>query len=163
MAIRTMTQLQDALDEELAWRIKEIGVFRVESAKVGERSKVFMRAGVALLYAHWEGFIKRSAESYLEYVSTRGLKYEELTTCFVVFGLKGKLNSLSSSRQTSTNIEALDFIRNSLSQVATLKLSGAVNTESNLSSGVFNNIATSVGITTTQYEMKYNLIDSRPC
>ena len=160
MAIRTMTQLQDALDEELAWRIKEIGVFRVESAKVGERSKVFMRAGVALLYAHWEGFIKRSAESYLEYVSTRGLKYEELTTCFVVFGLKGKLNSLSSSRQTSTNIEALDFIRNSLSQVATLKLSGAVNTESNLSSGVFNNIATSVGITTTQYEMKYNLIDS---
>lgn len=159
-AVRTLDQLQDAMDHELGWRIKEIGTFRVESAKSGKNSKAFTRAGVTLLYAHWEGFVKRSAELYLEYVSNRGLKYEDLTTCFVVFGLKGKLNTLVSSRKSMPNIEAMDFIRSSLGEVAALKLSGAVNTESNLSSSVFENIANSVGVSTTLYETKFNLIDS---
>lgn len=158
--VRTLLQLQDAMDNELGWRIKEVGTFRVESAKGGEKSRAFTRAGVALLYAHWEGFVKRSAELYLEYVSNLGLRYEELTACFIVFGLKGKLNTLSGSRKTTTNIEAVNFIRESLGQVAALKLSGAVNTESNLSSIVFENIANSVGVSTTPYETKFKLIDS---
>lgn len=159
-AVRTLLQLHDAMDQELAWRIKEIGTFRVESAKGGQKSKAFTRAGVALLYAHWEGFVKRSAELYVEYVSNRGLKYEHLTTCFVVFGLKGKLNTLVDSKKSKPNIEAMEFIRGSLGEVAALKLAGAVNTESNLSSSVFENIASSVGVSTTPYETKFNLIDS---
>jgi len=159
-AVRTLLHLQDAMDHELAWRIKEIGTFRVESAKGGQRSNAFTRAGVALLYAHWEGFVKRAAELYLEYVSNRGLKYEDLTTCFVIFGLKGKLNTLVSSRKSIPNIQAMDFIRGSLSDLATLKMAGAVNTESNLSSSVFENIANSIGISVVPYETKFNLIDS---
>lgn len=159
-AVRTLLQLQDAMDHELAWRIKEIGTFRVESAKGGQRSNAFTRAGVALLYAHWEGFIKRAAELYLEYVSNRGLKYEDLTTCFVIFGLKGKLNTLVSSRKSIPNIKAMDFIRGSLGDLATLKMAGAVNTESNLSSSVFENIANSIGVSSAPYETKFNLIDS---
>lgn len=159
-AVRTLLQLQDAMDHELAWRIKEIGTFRVESAKGGQRSNAFTRAGVALLYAHWEGFVKRAAELYLEYVSNRGLKYEDLTTCFVIFGLKGKLNTLVSSRKSIPNIQAMDFIRGSLGDLATLKMAGAVNTESNLSSSVFENIANSIGVSSAPYETKFNLIDS---
>ncbi|KQN09693.1 hypothetical protein ASE85_01715 [Sphingobium sp. Leaf26] len=159
-AVRTLLQLQDAMDQELAWRIKEVGTFRVESAKGGQKSKAFTRAGVALLYAHWEGFVKRSAELYLEYVSNRGLKYEELMSCFIVFGLKGKLNTLVASRKSTPNIEAIEFIRGSLGDLAALKMAGAVNTESNLSSSVFENIAKSVGVSTTPYETKFNLIDS---
>lgn len=158
--VRTLLQLQDALDQDLGWRIKEIGTFRIESAKGGEKSKAFTRAGVALLYAHWEGFVKKSAELYLEYVSNLGLKYEDLKTCFIIFGLKGKINSLLTSKKSAPNIEAMDFIRHALNQVAVLKLSGAVNTESNLSSSVFENIANSVGVSTTSYETKFNLIDS---
>lgn len=158
--VRTLSQLQDAMDQELAWRIKEVGTFRVESSKGGHKSKAFTRAGIALLYAHWEGFVKKSAELYLEYVSNRGLRYEDLTTCFVVFGLKGKLNVLVDSRKSTPNIAAMEFIRGSLGEVAALKLAGAVNTESNLSSSVFENIASSVGVSTTPYETKFNLIDS---
>ena len=158
--VKTLLQLQDAMDRELGWRIKEIATFRVESAKGGKESKAFTRAGVALLYAHWEGFVKRSAELYLEHVSSLGLRYGDLRTCFVVFGLKGKLNTLVTSKKSSPNIEALDFIRDSLGQVAVLKLSGAVNTESNLSSTVFENIASSVGVSTSHYRTKFNLIDS---
>lgn len=158
--VRTLLQLQDSLDQDLGWRIKEIGTFRIESARGGEKSKVFTRAGIALLYAHWEGFIKKSSEIYLEYVSKLGLKYEELETCFVIFGLKGKINTLVSSRKSKPNIDAIDFIRDSLGQVAILKLSGAVNTESNLSSSVFENIASSIGLSITPYQTKFNLIDS---
>lgn len=158
-SVRTQLQLQDAMDGELSWRIKEIATFRVESAKGGRNSKAFTRAGVALLYAHWEGFVKKSAELYLEYVSNLGLNYTDLQTCFVVFGLKGSLNTLVSSKKSAPNIEALDFVRDSLGKVAVLKLSGAINTESNLSSSVFENIARSVGISTDPYETKFNLID----
>lgn len=159
-AVRTLSQLQDAMDQELAWRIKEVGTFRVESARGGHKSRAFTRAGVALLYAHWEGFIKRSAELYLEYVANRGLRYEDLTTCFIIFGLKGKLNTLVSSRKSTPNIEAMEFIRGAMGDVAALKLSGAVNTDSNLSSSVFENIAKSIGVSTTPYETRFNLIDS---
>jgi len=158
--VRSLTLLQDAMDAELAWRIKEIKAFEVESSRGGEKSKAFRRAGVALLYAHWEGFIKRSAELYLEYVSSRGLKYDELKTCFVIFGFKEQLGTLISSKKSTPNVVALDFIRESMGQVANLKLSGAVKTESNLSSIVFENIANSVGVSTKPYATRFKLIDS---
>lgn len=157
--IRTLTQFQAAMDKELSWRIKEIGAFNIASRANNEQAKYFTRAGVALLYAHWEGFIKRSSEIYLEYVSSRQLQYRELKSCFAVFGLKAKLSMLSESRKSKTNVDAFDFILAGLDGVAKINLSNAVNTESNLTSKVFENIASAIDIDTAQYDTKFNLID----
>ena len=43
---------------------------------------------------------------------------------------------------------------------ARLSLNDAVNTESNLSSQVFENIAQAIGVKTSDYELKYQLIDT---
>ncbi len=157
--IRTLMQLQDELDREMGWRKKEILAFQMASTKNEKSSAFFIRAGIALLYAHWEGFIKASSENYLNFVQHQGLTYRELKSCFAVFGLKGKLNDLSTSRKAASNIEALEFISGQLDQPAKLQMSSAINTESNLTSKVFTNIANSLDLKITRYETRFNLID----
>jgi len=114
---------------------------------------------VALLYAHWEGFIKAASNAYTEYVSTRGLKFCELKPCFIVLGLRGRLETLAVSRQAESSAEVLEFIQNRLGQNATFNLDNAIDTESNLSSLVFRNITKAIGLSDSHYSSYYNLID----
>ncbi len=157
--IHTLGQLQDGLDKEMSWRRKEVLAFRVASKKNGQDAAYFIRAGIALLYAHWEGFIKSASEHYLNYVQHQGCKYRDLKSCFAIFGLKGKLHTLSTSRKSLANIEAFEFILTELEQQANLNMSTAIDTESNLTSKVFSNIAASLGVEITNYETRFNLID----
>jgi hypothetical protein len=157
--IRTLTQFQEILDGEMGWRVKEISIFKI-AAKTGDASqKAFVRAGVALVYAHWEGFIKRASEDYLNYVDNRGHLYRDLKSCFGVFGLKGRLALLVSGKKSNPNIEAFDFLLGEMDKPAKLLLKSAVDTESNLTSKVFANIAASLDISTISYETKFNMID----
>ena len=160
--VRTQTQLQDFLDTELGWRIKEIADMKsaVKNARFLSE-KTIIRAAVALLYGHWEGFVKSATTGYLSYVENQGLTYAELHTCFVVFGLKKVLNELAESRKAIGNIAAVEFLREQLCERAQLKIDRAINTEANLSSQVLANILLSVGIDASPYESRYHLIDER--
>lgn len=157
--IRTLSAFQGALDEDMGWRVKEIAAFRIASKQNGVERKFFIRAGIALIYAHWEGFIKASSEYYLNFVENRDLTYAELKSCFAVFGLKHRLQLLGESRQSASNIAAFDFILASLSEPAKMKISSAINTEANLTSKVFANIARSLDIDLAMYATKFKLID----
>lgn len=157
--IRTLTQLQEALDAEMSWRIKEISHFKIATKSQSHTSRTFVRAGVTLVYAHWEGFIKSASESYLNFVENQGHKYRDLKTCFAVFGLKGKLAGLRDSRKAKPNIEVLDFVFYEIDKPAKMSMSSAIDTESNLTSKIFSNIATSLDISTSTYETKFKLID----
>jgi hypothetical protein len=114
------------LDADMSWRIREISTFRLASKQDRVDRDTLIRAGVAMVYAHWEGFIKSASESYLEFVNNQGHLYRELKTCFVVFGMKGKLALLGDSRQAKTNIEVLDFVMSEMDQPAKMALSNAI-------------------------------------
>lgn len=157
--IRTLAQLQDILDKEMGWRVKEIGAFKVASKMNAPEKKFFIRAGVPLVYAHWEGFIKGASEHYLNFISNQGHTYQELKSCFAIFGLKAKLQMLAASRAAAANIAAFEFILSELSQPARMHMSTAIDTESNLTSKVFANIASSLDIDIENYKTKFNLID----
>lgn len=158
--IRSLTDLQDRLDKGLSWRIKEVAYIKsnAKSAKSYAQA-AYLRAGVPLIYAHWEGFVKEASESYLSYVANQRLRYGELASCFVVFGAKKHVANLVDSRRSAVNIEAVEFIRASEGIQSDLILSNAVNTESNLSSTVFGNIAMSLGVPVDRYTTFANLID----
>lgn len=158
--VRTLSEMQSALDQEMGWRLKEIAVFTAGAGKNGPQRKPYIRAGVALLYAHWEGFIKNASEIYLSYIESRALPYRDLKSCFIVFGLKGKINTIVGGRRSQPNVDALDFIVARLGETAKLKISAAVDTESNLTSTVFSNIAVSLDIALTPYQTKFHMIDS---
>jgi hypothetical protein len=151
-------ELFQRLDEEMSWRIKEISDFRLVT-KQAVNSATFVRVGVALLYARWEGFIKAASVDYLNFVDNQGHIYKDLKTCFAVFGLKGRLATLRTSQKAKSNIEALDFVFSEMDRPAKMSMSSAIDTESNLTSKVFSNIAISLDIAISPYETKFNLID----
>lgn len=159
MKIRTIGQLQATLDDEFAWRLKEIADVKLAARQhrtLGE--KTLIRAGVALLYAHWEGFVKSAAAAYINFVDNQGRCYGELQTCFAVLGIRKHLSELAVTRKSRLQIAALEFIRNCSSAGTQLQTS-VVDTESNLKSEVFENIAISIGIGTRQYESRFKLMD----
>ena len=158
--LQTQNQLQDFLDAELGWRVKEISALKsaVKSAAyISEQTLV--RASIALLYAHWEGFVKSAATAYVTYVNNQGLSYSELQSCFVVLGFKKVLHDVQQSKQSQLNVTLVDFLREGLVAKSKLKIDTAINTESNLSASVFENILRTVGFETTTYESKANLIN----
>jgi hypothetical protein len=158
--IRTTSQLQELLDHEFAWRLKEIHDIRSAARKADSSAqRTFMRAGVALLYAHWEGFVKAGAEGYVNHLSCKGLRYSELKSCFVALGLKVHLHRIGSSDKSDAGVTAIEFIMNKLDAPADLPLRNAIDTESNLSSTVFQNIVGWIGIDSERYATRFNLLD----
>jgi len=161
MKLRTLNDLQDLLDRDFAWRLKEIADMKLAARRAcGLTQDTVIRAGVPLLYAHWEGFVKSAAEAYICYVSCQRLRYDEMASPFIVFGAKRHLQDLSDARRAAVNIAAVDFFMTRLSERARLSLSSAVNTEANLSSRTFENIVFSIGISPVTYEARYNFIDT---
>jgi len=158
--LRTAGQLQDYLDAEFSWRLKEIASLKIAVRQASYLSEsTVIRASIALLYAHWEGFVKNAATGYLNFVDCQGLRYAELKNCFVVLGLKKSINILVESRRSHASINALDFVRAQLNERASLKFESAINTEDNLNSAVLENILLAMGFDPTFYESKANLID----
>ncbi|MEI6043795.1 MAG: MAE_28990/MAE_18760 family HEPN-like nuclease [Chloroflexota bacterium] len=158
--IRTTVDLETRLSEDLSWRKKEISSIKTSIMSAKQiPNKALIRAGVPLLYAHWEGFIKKASEAYLEFVVNQRLSYKELKTCFIVFGLKNQLNDIAESKQHAENIKIIEFLLNELNKKAKLSYRDVINTESNLKSKVFENIAVSLGLDTAPYTTKFNFID----
>ena len=54
---RTIEILQKNLDEDMAWRIRELSILKTKiPPQKGTEQDVLIRAGITTLYAHWEGF-----------------------------------------------------------------------------------------------------------
>jgi hypothetical protein len=158
--IRTAVLLQDALDRDFAWRLKEIDDIRKEvRCNISFRKRTFIRAGVALLYAHWEGFVKTGADNYVNYLSCQGLRYRELQDCLIALGLKAHLNMIAESSRFAASTSAVNFILRELDNLAKLPMKDAIETRSNLNSEVFQEIAGWIGVDTAKYETKFNLVN----
>lgn len=158
--IRTANQLQERLDDEFSWRLKEIHDIRSAARSAGPASRnTFIRAGVALLYAHWEGFIKAAADAYISYLASKGLKHSELRSCFAALALKKHLHNLLSSQRSGASVTAFEAIVSELDRPARLPVRHSIDTQSNLSSAVFNDILGWLGLDSQQYSTKYHLVD----
>uniref|UniRef100_UPI0024BA338C MAE_28990/MAE_18760 family HEPN-like nuclease n=1 Tax=Mesonia mobilis TaxID=369791 RepID=UPI0024BA338C len=87
--------LSDKVIGEFSWRRKELTLLKNKIPLVkNPLQSAMIRATLPLLYAHWEGFVKVSLSYYLEYVSYKGLKHNELKTQFIALSLQNKIGSL---------------------------------------------------------------------
>ena len=160
--IRTTDQLIDRIAQELVWRRKELTELKalVEESHGKLRSRVVIRAAVALLYAHWEGFVKKASAYYLEYVASHRLPYSRLAPNFVGLTLRSKFHSLGASTKISAGNELADFFCNSLNQQSSLPYREGIDTKSNLSSKALLDILDTLGLDHTHFQTRLQFIDS---
>ena len=160
MKLRSLSELEQAVDRETAWRKRELTtiLFQAREAR-SSKAPTTLRAGVALLYAHWEGWIKNIATFYIEYVAQQRLTYDELSTPLLAIALKRKMTELGEAKTVGPHIDFAVFLRNELSDTAHLNAQGAVITEANLSSALLRDIVRRLGLDYRPYELQANLID----
>lgn len=160
MKLQTTTHVQDYLDNELAWRVLEISDLKTSiKSRSGISQRTLIRAGIPILYAHWEGYIKVASDAFLQFVSNRGLPYRELKSCFIVHGLTKYLRRIATLEKSIVESSMVEFILNEMDKEARLYRKGSIDTESNLTSSVFEDIANSVGLSISNYTTKFKLID----
>lgn len=160
MEIRTVESLFRELTNELAWRTKEISHLRVEAkSKKGSLKETIIRSGIAISYCHWEGFVKRSTELFLNYMNYQRLSVSDLEVVYITHAMKKEIHSFSETKDVTACVTFLNALFDRQESIAKFKHENYVDTQSNLSSVVFDNIAKSIGVDTAPYKDFYPYID----
>lgn len=160
--IKTLEQLSDSLSGDLAWRKRELVTWTgmlVEAR--GHEQAVLLRGAWALLYAHWEGYVKLSCQAYLQYVSHQGLLVADLSTELAAIALRGSITSLAESKQLSSHTQLVEAIRSDRLAANLPFDTSTIRTYSNLTFGVFEEILRSVGCDPGRYGSLRDEIDKR--
>lgn len=161
--IRTTDQLIEKIAQELVWRRRELTDLRALVQQFRDqplRLRVLIRGAVTLLYAHWEGFVKASASYYLEYVASTRLPYRRLAANFVGLTLRAKFAELGASERISGANTLADFFCTALDRQSSVPYKRVVDTRSNLSSTVLQDIIAALGLDGSQFATRFKFIDS---
>lgn len=161
--IKTVEQLEELLVQDLAWRKKEMISLKilVEKDKVNE--PILLRAGIALLCAHFEGFIKRASNCYVGYVSQQKKLYSELKENFTALKMEKEFKSCSKSDKHSVHKKLLILHKELLTKRFIEKYdenNPFISTHSNPSSAELEEILETIGIESDIFETKATYIDS---
>ncbi|HUI28870.1 MAG TPA: MAE_28990/MAE_18760 family HEPN-like nuclease [Candidatus Acidoferrales bacterium] len=159
---RTLNELNDNLQEEYAWRIKELHDFKsvVDASRNDNTRNALIRSGVALLYAHWEGFVKNAAQNYYTFVSFKRLKHNELKENFIAVCLRKSIHELLETNKVVMQTKSVKFILNELGNQA--HFPSRIPIESfNLTYEVLCEYCTLLGLETENYELKKYFIDKK--
>lgn len=162
MKVRSAEQLQDMLAADLVWRKQEMANFRSQVAKAEyliQRS--LLRASVALLYAHWEGFVKNSVHAFRCYLAHQKPSYEKLRPEIAAMALRAKLDELGSTTRSKIHTEVISMIRENGSSRAKISTSkDKVDTGSNLNYRRLEDLLVSIGCDCDRYAIHEDLIDA---
>ena len=162
MRIRSLVQLDEFLDAELSRRKRELTTlkFMVGTRRQHERV-LLLRAGVCILYAHWEGFIKSAGTAYVSFVATRGLKYRDLGVNFVALGLRREIEQAGRSNRRRTQTALAARLLSGLNERARFDVEQAVDTRSNLNSETLSDIFSVLGFNDKDYLLERQRIDQK--
>ena len=159
--MQTLEDLLTLLDGEYSWRLKELISMRsLVSQEDIKKSQIFIRTSLVFLYAHWEGFIRKATEYYLEYINEQGHNYEEINYNLTALALKHQGLQLE---QKSDNIDryfkAVNFILNRSSIPVRLPASKVIKDPSVLNSELFKNLLEILGLSEEHYQLKKKKLD----
>ncbi len=158
---RTASELLAHLDDELAWRIQEITTVQkaVKSANGGSETAL-LRAGVPLLYAHWEGGVKAMAIRYVEFISKQGHTYADIKQCFSGLKALGQVKQMHSiTKRVFAASNLLNEIYDISNQRASIPLRSYVSNVGNLNFDMFEQVAGFLDIDAGRYVARKNIID----
>jgi hypothetical protein len=161
--IKDIERLEDLLRKDLAWRKKEILSLRILVEKDQVNEPILLRSGIALLSAHFEGFIRRASNCYIAYVSGQKIKYEELKSNFIALKMEKEFKRCSKSEKNSVHTDLLESYQKLSIKRFDEKYfedNGFISTHSNPGTERLKEILATIGIESDIFEMKANYIDS---
>lgn len=168
MELQTADRLSHRLARDLKWRRDEMSAIErnLRVAVSGIDRDALLRAGVALLYAHWEGFVREASQSYLEFVASRvkrgRLDYAKLAAPFVGLALSRRIDTSQPAGEPSLMLAAASrLLLASPPERAAIPTQGVLSARSNLTFEVLRGLLTVIGIDCRPYETKRKLIDVR--
>jgi hypothetical protein len=162
MKIKTIEKLQNKLNADLAWRKKELTTiyFCLKNAE-GKDEEVLGRSGIAILYAHWEGFIKSSSQYYLLYISSQKINVSSLKENFLCLKLTA-LNKKTTYMENLCLIKKADINSKSEFYLSEEKIETLIKAESNLKETVLVNIFQMLGLDyPDEFQTKKGIIDTK--
>lgn len=162
MKIKQLEKLQDLIDADFSWRKKEL--VSIKLMINASENPILCRMGIAMLSAHFEGFLKQIANYYVVYVASQNISLSQLKTNFLAIHSSSVFRGCENTDKVSVYQRAMeDFLSNYNTKRFQVKYSHdkpIIKTESNPSSAVVKDIFDSIGLDFAPYETKRNYIDS---
>ncbi len=147
-------QFEKLLDDDLAWRKVEISELLL-LAKETEK-EIILKSLILLLYAHWEGYIKKSSKLYIKFISEEKIKLSDLCYNFKAVALKEHVSRCIETKDKMTLANEIAFVSSFLKfEKKKFKIdikadndfdNSIIDTESNLKPKVFKNIIEILGL-----------------
>lgn len=160
MKIRSIDELQDAIDDDYTWRFREINIMKDELDRVkdkGKKVESLARATIILAYAHWEGFVKSSTTFFFEYLKRLSLNRSQLSDKFYAASLR----HICDGRNMADAVEEIKKCLIDPSYKFQYNETVLVSTESNLNYSVLTKIANNIGLDISPLESKRQLLDAK--
>ncbi|SGY93115.1 MAE_28990/MAE_18760 family HEPN-like nuclease [Moritella viscosa] len=161
MKVRSFDELEAALDNDFVWRRREFTTIKFLIAQARNHEKiVLIRAGIALLYSHWEGHVKLASEVYICYLNTLAHDYSDMKSNFIQLSLADKFSQGFSIKKFQSQKNICEYLTNGQSESFKIDEKRVIDTESNLKSTVFFNLMEQLGLDTEPFILKENFIDT---
>lgn len=160
--LRDCDKLIDKIDQELSWRKKELTQLRfiVTNAST-ENELTILRSSIVLLYAHWEGFVKKLLTLYLDHIVAQGLHNYELKPNFYAMSLSSEFEQFKNTKKIYHYIELTNTVLNSTNNVPNIQSDKIIDTKSNLNSELFKGLMKLLDLDSSIHDTSFNLIDER--
>jgi len=155
------TDFTAQITSDRTWRMREISDLKSAADKADMNlRRVLLRSLITVCYAHWEGYVRFAARTYLEHIALRRLQYRDLDRQFFRNYFLARLAALSTSKASirercSLVDEVLDSSERRFSRVN----EDLVNTNSNLNFAVFSDICIVCGLSASAFSDSSNFID----
>ncbi|WP_439470885.1 MAE_28990/MAE_18760 family HEPN-like nuclease [Brevundimonas sp.] len=166
--IPSADDLEILLTEDLTWRIKEISALKsmIEKSAAGVARSSALRAALPMLYAHWEGYIKRSADRYLAFVYDRRPLAISLKPALAYAYLEPRFRGAGGGSSSFTPQAAIEFAERVKTVRTRANPNVMVNTKSNLRYEVLQEIVEGLAVPdflemTTKTKLNDHLCDKR--
>lgn len=142
MKVYSLADLQIIVETEMTWRIREISDYKIAfKGQSGASKRAQARAGIPLLYAHWEGYAKNCTTAYVQFVAAKRKKLEALGSGYWTSMMKPSIDQLAARPYDKKSQMALvDVVRNAGERRFGGKTETIVDTRSNLSFSVLEEI-----------------------
>lgn len=155
---RTLELLFECIENEYQWRIKELSIFRNTILSTnGKQQEGMIRAGVALLYAHWEGFIKKCSDLYYKFVSYQNCTISELSDCFISIALRSEIELLQNTKKLTLHNTIVNIFFTKQNKKANFSSTNPIKT-SNLRYHVFEDVCLMIGIDIDNFHKRYSSV-----